>query len=491
MKKLQLLLVLWLVSLYGWAQCPTGNVTLVSQQDVTNFVTAYPSCTTITGNLTIGDPSTPALSNITSLQGLSGITSIQGELTVSGNRLLTTLAGLGTLATLGSLDISYNTLLNSITALSNMHPLNSSTFDVNITHNDVLASIKGLEGISQARMIVIHNSTTLQNLEGLNNLASASMGLSLFGNGLNSLQGLESLTSLGGLVLSTNPNLVSLQGLHNLTRMDQGMFQGNNALSNFKGLENLSTVQSLSIGLHTSLTSLEGLGNFPALNQFVLIQNPLLTSCAVKPICQTLGNTAAMTQVQNNGLGCNSIAQIEAACLVLPVTLADFKVKAEGNTAQLTWTTTAEANSDYFEIQVSNDARKWLTLGNLSSHGDSGQTNHYSFTHQKPLQSIQYYRLRMVDRDGSAAFSQIRSLTFTSLPMVLYPNPTTDRVQLVNEDWQDIERLQVVDVHGKVVLEQKGDFEKGISLNQQPAGLYVLNLYSLQGVKSTFKVLKK
>jgi hypothetical protein len=490
MKKLRLLQVLWLVSLNGWAQCPTGNITLVSQQDVTNFATAYPGCTTITGDLTIGDPNTPPLSNITSLQSISGITSIEGKLTISGNRNLASLAGLETLTTLGSLYIGNNTLLNSLTALSSMQPSNSGTFDVEIIDNDVLASLEGLEGVSEARMITIHNSDALLNLEGLNNLTSAS-ALSLFGNKLTSLQGLENLTSLvDGMYLSTNPDLVSLQGLSSLTEMGMGVFQSNNALSNFKGLENLSNVQSLIIGLHPSLTSLEGLGNFSALNQFVLIQNPLLTSCAVKPICETIGSTSAYIQVQDNGSGCSSIVEMEIACSSLPVTLTHFSVKVEGSNAQLTWTTTSEENFDHFEIQVSNDARRWLTLGNVPSHGESQQRNHYTFTHQNSFQSIQYYRLRMVDRDGSSAFSQIRSLTFTSLPIAMYPNPTNDRVQLVTEVWQNIERLQVLDVHGNVVLEQKGDFEKGISLKKQPSGLYVIHLFGYQGEISSFKVLK-
>jgi hypothetical protein len=492
MKRIATLLLFLGTGLTAVAQCPTGNIVLVSQSDLAAFVAGNPGCSTIEGDLTIGDATTPPLSNIPSLQSLSGITAINGKLTIRGNTFLTSLNGLENLTKLGKLEISYNAVLSSIAALSNMSPLDTSIFDVTIRANDSLRTVNGLEGIKTAMAVTIHNSSSLKNLEGLSNLTYLSRDLSLFGNGLTSLHGLENLVRVGGLGITTNRSLVDLTGLANLTTIDgMAMFQDNDILANLRGLENLRSAGMIGFGMHNSLTSLEGLTNLSAVSSFILIDNPLLTSCAVKPVCETIGTPSGTLITQGNGGGCNSLVQIQEACAALPVRLVDFTAIAEGGAAHLAWTTAEEVNSDHFEIQTSTDAEKWITLGTLSSHGDSRQTHHYAFVHNNPPHSIHYYRLRMVDRDGTFTFSRIRSLTFNPAQVTLYPNPADDVVYLAGENLQHIERVTVTDSQGKIISEPHGDFRRGVSLKNIPAGLYFLNAYQATGMRVTFKVFKR
>lgn len=145
MKKL-LLLVITTLLFYGttWAQCPTGNVTLTSQQDVNDFATTYPNCTEIAGYLTIGIYETSndivdlqPLGNITSinsnlrilrtdaslsdLTGLSNLVSVGGYLRIFSSDGLVSLAGLENLTSIDAdLRIIGNTALTDITALSNV-----------------------------------------------------------------------------------------------------------------------------------------------------------------------------------------------------------------------------------------------------------------------------------------------------------------------------------------------------------------------------------
>jgi len=46
-----------LISVKMWAQCPSGDITLISQEDIDEFATMYPNCTEVVGNLTVGDGS--------------------------------------------------------------------------------------------------------------------------------------------------------------------------------------------------------------------------------------------------------------------------------------------------------------------------------------------------------------------------------------------------------------------------------------------------
>ena len=476
------------------AQCPTGDIVLVSQADVNAFVSANPGCTSIEGNINIGDPFTPALSNITSLSGLSAITAINGNLTITGNNQLLTLDGLENISSLGSLEIGSNPLLTTISALSAMTPADSSTFDLKIGSNDVLSSLAGLEGIRSARYVSIDNSMSLTDLAGLTNLTSLSQGLWLFSTGLTSLHGLENLKYAGGLGISTNRNLVSLDGLKNLT--DVGgpvMLQDNDVLANLKGLEKLASAQSLAVGRHDLMTSLEGLSALSSVNYLIVVENPLLTMCAVKPVCEYITTPNAMMSIQDNGDGCNTAEEVVNVCQTLPVTLADFKAKAEGNTAQLAWTTAEESNSSHFEIQVSTNAKNWLTLGTVASHGDSREAHHYTFTDKSPLPSVNYYRLKMMDRpadsgESAFAFSRIRSLDFTTMLARLHPNPTTDLVHLQGIDLAKIRRIELIGANGNIIGDMKST--EVLSLAAVSPGLYFLRIYPKGGSSFTLKIVK-
>jgi hypothetical protein len=87
----------------------------------------------------------------------------------------------------------------------------------------------------------------------------------------------------------------------------------------------------------------------------------------------------------------------------LPVTLLSFDGKVLEITIQLNWKTTAETNFSHFEIQKSADSKEFGTIGNVKGISQSI----YNFTDTNPTEGQNYYRLRMVDLDGTTAFSKI------------------------------------------------------------------------------------
>ncbi len=123
----------------------------------------------------------------------------------------------------------------------------------------------------------------------------------------------------------------------------------------------------------------------------------------------------------------------------LPVTLVDFKAVLVENAVQLTWQTTEEVNASHFEIQRGTDARTWEAIGNVPV----GAAGYQTYTFNDPLSEVSvgqsatgtpahgrkpitcYYRLRMVDRDGTFAYSQIAAVQIEGIGMQvrIYPNP--------------------------------------------------------------------
>lgn len=115
----------------------------------------------------------------------------------------------------------------------------------------------------------------------------------------------------------------------------------------------------------------------------------------------------------------------------LPVTLTQFTVGKEGSKARLQWTTTSETGASYFEIQRSGDAKRWFSLGAVSAVGESSGAVMYQFTDTLLTIGVVYYRLKMMDLDGSYSLSTIRSLQMGDIGQLsLYPNPAKERVYL-------------------------------------------------------------
>jgi len=68
-----------LISVKMWAQCPFGDITFITQEDIDEFAVMYPNCTEIEGSLEIGDANY-SNSIINNIEPLCQITSVGGHL---------------------------------------------------------------------------------------------------------------------------------------------------------------------------------------------------------------------------------------------------------------------------------------------------------------------------------------------------------------------------------------------------------------------------
>ncbi|WP_146202213.1 hypothetical protein [Dyadobacter jejuensis] len=133
--------------------------------------------------------------------------------------------------------------------------------------------------------------------------------------------------------------------------------------------------------------------------------------------------TAPLTIAQttyNHDVSGNRMKRLKS--VPLPVTLISFtatKVSggAERSTALLIWQTSSEVNSDRFDIERSQDGKKWSSIGNVAAGGDKSSNTNYSFidktpTYDRTRPGENLYRLKMIDKDGTFAYSRIQSLDF-------------------------------------------------------------------------------
>lgn len=170
----------------------------------------------------------------------------------------------------------------------------------------------------------------------------------------------------------------------------------------------------------------------------------------------------------------------------LPVTLARFEARPEGYSAVLYWTTTEETNSDRFDIERSNNGKSWATIGSITSHGESKIALDYDFTDHNPADGENLYRLKMVDLDGSFAYSRVRTLRFERGGATVYPNPATDKLYFNGQNL--VGKVRIINPSGKVVLEAANPID-GIRIGHLLPGLYLVEVTSLNGVINSQKVI--
>lgn len=177
----------------------------------------------------------------------------------------------------------------------------------------------------------------------------------------------------------------------------------------------------------------------------------------------------------------------------LPVTLLEFTAKKEGSAASLTWSTTYESNSDYFNVEHSSNAKDWNTFSKITAANQSNGLKNYVFSHILPAAGANYYRLKMVDKDQSYAYSTIRALHFEqSYQVSIHPNPAVEKVRISMDHWENIATVKLLNAQGTTLLAfYKKPLSNEINMKDFPAGLYVVQLHLNDGSTATIKVIKQ
>ena len=147
---------------------------------------------------------------------------------------------------------------------------------------------------------------------------------------------------------------------------------------------------------------------------------------------------------------------------ILGLQLLDFTVKyeEEDNLAFLLWSTNNEVNTDVFDIERSHEAAEEFTkIGQVNAAGNSSVQMDYDFTDEGLESGTYYYRLKMIDLDGTYTYSPVRSVQvkekfIKSEISSIFPNPTTGRVniEIQKSSKDDIVTGGIYDVLGEELI---------------------------------------
>ncbi len=166
----------------------------------------------------------------------------------------------------------------------------------------------------------------------------------------------------------------------------------------------------------------------------------------------------------------------------LPVRLVSFTGKQLDNQVHLKWQSSSEENTSHFEVEKSADGKNFTQVLTKKAQGNSTALVSYTAIDNNPMSGTSYYRLKMVDLDGTFEYSKLVAVSAEgTLAVRAYPNPSKGSgISLVAGDGSKLVLKSVSDLFGKQVGYQAGNAAgESLQINfaqPLPAGFYVATL---------------
>jgi hypothetical protein len=171
----------------------------------------------------------------------------------------------------------------------------------------------------------------------------------------------------------------------------------------------------------------------------------------------------------------------------LPVNLVSFSGTKKDGYNLLQWSTASEQNSKNFEIQRSEDGDNFNAIATVNAAGNSDRVLNYLYDDRALAAStVYYYRLKMVDLDGSAKYSSIIFIKNSASRLAtVYPNPARDEIT-INVGNKSLLNSNAVltDLNGKVLQRiSLTQTSTQVNVSSYTRGVYLLKFTDGSSIK--------
>ncbi|MEQ9425076.1 MAG: LamG-like jellyroll fold domain-containing protein [Cyclobacteriaceae bacterium] len=189
--------------------------------------------------------------------------------------------------------------------------------------------------------------------------------------------------------------------------------------------------------------------------------------------------------ISKSGISTFSTFGVGSGSSPLPVELTAFSATPDQGIVHLDWQTATEINNEFFEVQHSINGEDFEIIGKVAGNGTTNIEQNYAFIDSRPVEGINYYRLRQVDFDGAFEYSPLRmarvELAAEQL-MTAYPNPLKDVVTIeFARPVPAYSEIQISGIAGHIISRVQVETELhtlNLNLSALPTGIYLLQVKS-------------
>ncbi len=153
----------------------------------------------------------------------------------------------------------------------------------------------------------------------------------------------------------------------------------------------------------------------------------------------------------------------------------------------LNWQTATEINTSHFNIQRSTTGKDFTTIGKVNAKGASTYTFNDPLTTYDSRLTKLYYRLEMVDKDGSKTYSEVKELRINNGQLKISPNPAKD---IVTISGTNLKQVKLLDNLGRAVAVKNVTNSSTISIavSHIAKGIYMVQATFKDGSVMTEKI---
>ncbi len=201
-----------------------------------------------------------------------------------------------------------------------------------------------------------------------------------------------------------------------------------------------------------------------------------------------LGGIGFSVIVDNLDIYSVALSDVDVANLYvygnLPVVLSSFTAQLKNRITNLLWSSATEINTSHFDIEYSNNGSEFAKVGSVQAQGNSSTAKQYSYQHIINEQPVHFYRLKMVDKDGKFAYSNIVRLknAVKSFEASVYPTVVTNAATLsITSKEKGNAVITVTSMDGKRMLQKnivliEGSQTMPLHLENLTKGSYIVSI---------------
>jgi hypothetical protein len=178
--------------------------------------------------------------------------------------------------------------------------------------------------------------------------------------------------------------------------------------------------------------------------------------------------------------------------IILAIRLEYFKGLANNKKVTLNWLSAFEQDIKSFEIEKSLDGRNFYPLTSLQPANISG--TQYSTEDTNPASGFNFYRLKVINLNGTVEYSAILKFNFTkgaASNWALYPNPVEGKTSITYQSFTNKQIwVSIADITGKTISAKSFNIQPGtnkllIDAEKLSAAMYLLSIESDGSIETT------
>jgi hypothetical protein len=184
--------------------------------------------------------------------------------------------------------------------------------------------------------------------------------------------------------------------------------------------------------------------------------------------------------------------------IVVPVKFTGITASRQNKNIAVAWKVENQVNVIRYEVEKSVDGSNFRKVNTVAATGINNSSATYNWLDENAFSGKNYYRIKMIDRDGRFSYSPIAKIHFTAKTgIAIYPNPVTNNTYQLQMTGQAEGEYQVTTyssngqkVCSSKVLYNGTDATKTISLqNKLSQGLYKVEILTPGGSITTINVI--